>query len=107
MEPALRDGLAATFRQLSDPNRLGIALLCLERERSVGEMAEALGLSLSLVSAHLRRLKDARLVRSRRQGKQVLCRLDDTHVAQMLRLMVEHVAHPDGCAPRPVDPSED
>jgi ArsR family transcriptional regulator, lead/cadmium/zinc/bismuth-responsive transcriptional repressor len=107
LEPALRDDLAATFRQLSDPNRLGIALLCLERERSVGEMAETLGLSLSLVSAHLRRLKDARLVRSRRQGKQVLCRLDDAHVAQMLRVMVEHVAHPGGCAPEPVDRPED
>ncbi len=107
MEPAFRDDLAATFRQLSDPNRLGIALLCLERERSVGEMAEALGLSLSLVSAHLRRLKDARLVRSRRDGKQVFCRLDDDHVADMLRLMAEHVANPDGCAREAVDQLED
>ncbi|TVQ38049.1 MAG: transcriptional regulator [Geminicoccaceae bacterium] len=97
MDEGLREELAATFRQLGDPNRLAIVLACRDEERSVGALASELGLSVSLVSQHLRRLRDARLVQARRDGKQVLCRLADGHVRRMLDDMVEHVAHPESC----------
>ena len=58
--------LADMFRLMSDPSRLRIILACLETPVSVGDMANQLGLSASLVSHHLRLL--GRDGRSRRSG---------------------------------------
>ena len=48
--------LAEMFRLMSDPTRLSIILACLDAPASVGEMAERIGISGSLVSHHLRLL---------------------------------------------------
>ena len=52
--------LADMFRLMSDPTRLRIILACLDAPAAVGEMAERLGISPSLVSHHLRLLRAAR-----------------------------------------------
>jgi len=59
---------------------------------AVSDIAERLGLSVSLVSHHLRLLKGARLVRAERQGKQVYYEADDLHVRRMVEDMVKHIA---------------
>jgi ArsR family transcriptional regulator, lead/cadmium/zinc/bismuth-responsive transcriptional repressor len=84
--------LAETFRLMSDPTRLSIILACLDAPAAVGEMAERLGISASLVSHHLRLLRAARLLQAERQGRQVFYQITDEHVLRMLRDMVAHVA---------------
>ncbi|REG59558.1 ArsR family transcriptional regulator [Paraburkholderia sp. BL6669N2] len=88
--------LADLFRLLGDPTRLRIVLACLDERRAVGAIAEALGLSPSLVSHHLRLLRAARIVRAERQGKQVFYLAADRHISAMLAGMLEHVAEPAG-----------
>jgi ArsR family transcriptional regulator, lead/cadmium/zinc/bismuth-responsive transcriptional repressor len=84
--------LAEMFRLMSDPTRLRIILACLDAPVSVGDMAEGLGLSASLVSHHLRLLRAARLLQADRRGRQVFYVVGDSHIRSMLTNMVDHVA---------------
>ena len=84
--------LAEMFRLMSDPTRLRIILACLDAPVSVGDMAEGLGLSASLVSHHLRLLRAARLLQADRRGRQVFYVVGDSHIRSMLTDMVDHVA---------------
>ncbi len=84
--------LSEMFRLMSDPSRLRIILSCLTDKISVGDMAQRLKLSPSLVSHHLRLLRAARLLQAERQGRQVFYQVTDEHVLRMLRDMVDHVA---------------
>src|SRR5690606_34941727 len=83
--------LAETFRLLGDPTRLRILFFCLHGAKSVGDIADSLGLSQTLVSHHLRLLRGARLVRSERQARHVFYELSDHHVRDMLLDMATHV----------------
>jgi DNA-binding transcriptional ArsR family regulator len=85
--------LAETFRALSDPTRVRIVSLLTEAELCVYDLAAALGMSQSAVSHQLRSLRDLRLVRWRREGRQIFYTLDDDHVADLFRRGLEHVAH--------------
>ena len=84
--------LAETFRLLGDPTRLRILFFCLPAPRSVGDIADSLELSQTLVSHHLRLLRGARLVRGERKAKQVFYELSDKHVSGMLAEMASHIA---------------
>lgn len=94
-KPAFSDddatALADLFRLLGDASRLRIVVSCLRTPLAVSDIAEKLGLSVSLVSHHLRLLKGARLVRAERQGKQVFYGADDAHVRRMVEDMVTHI----------------
>jgi len=87
--------LADMFRLLGDPSRLRILLACLERPTNVGAIAEGTGLSVSLVSHHLRLMRAARLVRAARQGKQVYYQGADEHVRCVVADMVTHLGEPE------------
>ena len=95
-KPILSDdhavALADLFRLLGDPTRLKIVVSCLRTPLAVSDIADRLGLSVSLVSHHLRLLKGARLVRAERQGKQVYYEADDAHVRRMVEDMITHIA---------------
>jgi DNA-binding transcriptional ArsR family regulator len=82
--------IAETYRLLGDPTRLKIVLTCLEGPIAVGDIANAIGASPSLVSHHLRLLRAARLVRFTRRNKQVLYETADDHIARMLTDMLDH-----------------
>lgn len=84
--------LAETFRLLGDPSRLRIILCCMKGSSSVGDIAENLDLSQSLVSHHLRLLRGARLVKGVRSAKQIFYEIADTHVSQVLLDMAHHIA---------------
>ncbi len=86
--------LAEMFRMMGDPSRLRIILACLDRPTPVGELAEALGLSPSLVSHHLRLLRAARVLRGRRRGKQIFYSAADDHIRRVIGDMVAHVGEP-------------
>jgi ArsR family transcriptional regulator len=66
---------ARSFHALADPTRLHILDLLRGGERCVCELQEALGTSQSLLSFHLKTLKDAGLLADRRQGRWVYYRL--------------------------------
>ena len=85
--------LADLFSALSDPTRLRIISLLLDSEMNVGELASQLAMTESAVSHQLRGLRQLRLVRSRKEGRQVFYALDDDHVAKLYRLGLEHVEH--------------
>ncbi|MHA1536900.1 MAG: ArsR/SmtB family transcription factor [Alphaproteobacteria bacterium] len=86
--------LADTFRLMGDSSRLRIILLCLEGPAAVGDIADMLGLSPSLVSHHLRLLRAARIVRAERQGKHVFYDAADDHIRHVLRDMLAHMVEP-------------
>lgn len=85
--------LADLFSALSDPTRLRIISALLDAEMNVGEIAARLGMTESAVSHQLRGLRQMRLVRSRKEGRQVFYALDDDHVAKLYRLGLDHVEH--------------
>lgn len=85
--------LADLFGALSDPTRLRIISVLLEREMNVGELAAQLEMSESAVSHQLRGLRQLRLVRGRKDGRQVYYALDDDHVVRLYRLGLDHVEH--------------
>ena len=84
--------LAEMFNLLGETSRLKIILACLAEEQSVSSIKEKAGLSQSLASHHLRLLKAARLMKSRKEGKQVFYSVADEHIACVLKDMVDHVA---------------
>ena len=86
--------LAEMFRLMGDPTRLRIILGCLSGPSSVGDIAERLGLSSSLVSHHLRLLRAARVMRGRRHGKQVHYGVADEHISRVFLDMLDHVVEP-------------
>jgi DNA-binding transcriptional ArsR family regulator len=85
------DTLAAIFSALGEPNRLQMVHVLAGGEHSVGELATLLGLAVPAVSQHLRVLRDLRIVRNRRAGKQIYYALDDAHVAALFAVALEHV----------------
>lgn len=87
------DRLADLFSALSDSNRLRIISALLKREMNVSQIAENVELSHSAVSHQLRGLRQMRLVRARKSGREVFYSLDDDHVARLFQMGLEHVEH--------------
>lgn len=89
-------GRASEFlKTLGNPHRLMILCELLEGERSVGELEAAIGLRQSALSQHLARLREERLVATRREAQIIRYRLADPAVARTMSLL-----HEIYCAPR-------
>lgn len=89
-EAAFADA-ADIFAQLSDPTRLRILYLLCHSEDCVTNIAAAIGMSDPAVSHHLRILKKAGVLQSRRFGKEVHYTLADTDYARMIHKMIDDV----------------
>ncbi len=86
--------LAELFRAFSDTSRIRIiSALADGSEKNVSALAEAAGVSESAVSHHMRGLRQMRLVRARKSGRQVFYRLDDDHVVALFKQGLDHVRH--------------
>ena len=83
--------MAELFKMFGDSTRIKILSLLFEGEKCVQEITEASGSSQSAVSHQLRLLKQARLIRSRRNGKQIYYTLADDHVKTILGMAKEHL----------------
>lgn len=83
--------LAELFKIFGDSTRIKILFSLLDRELSVGDIAEVLGMTQSAVSHQLRLLKTNGLVRSRREGKSMIYALSDDHVSKILNMGLEHI----------------
>ncbi len=86
-------GLAELFGALAEPRRAALVHLLAQQELCTCDLAASLGLTASGVSQHLRILRALHIVRSPRVGKFVYYRLDDAHVAQLMRLGLTHLGH--------------
>ena len=85
--------LANLFDALSDPTRILIIAALLEGEIGVSELVERLGVTKSAISHQLRGLRDKRLIRTRKQGRNVFVCLDDDHVVELFQRGLDHVLH--------------
>lgn len=85
--------LAEIFKVLGDPTRIKLLGLLTAAEMRVGDIAAALSMGASAISHQLRVLRDARLVKFRREGKEAWYSLDDDHVVKLMRQGLDHVAH--------------
>ncbi len=83
--------LADIFKVFGDSTRIKILFALFESELCVGDLARLLGLSQSAVSHQLKTLKEAKLVKFRREGKIIFYSLDDDHVRTILSMGMEHV----------------
>lgn len=83
--------LAELFKVFGDSTRIRILYALLESELCVNDIAQLLSLGQSAVSHQLKILKDAKLVRFRREGKIIFYALDDDHVRNILSMGMEHV----------------
>lgn len=83
--------LADLFKVFSDTTRIKILYCLIPGERTVNEIAEVVGATQSAVSHQLRTLKASRLVRAKRDGKNVRYSLSDDHVYTMLAQGMTHI----------------
>lgn len=87
--------MCGAFKAIGEPSRMKIILALLEGEMCVYHIAAAVGGNQSNVSHQLRILKDSRIVRARREGKNVLYSLADEHIAGIVLMSRAHL-HCDG-----------
>lgn len=85
--------LSDIFKVFSDNTRLKIIFALFKSELSVNDIAAALEMSQSSISHQLRTLKNAKLVKTHRQGKQVIYALDDNHVRLIIDQAIAHILH--------------
>lgn len=83
--------LADFYKILGDSTRIRILYLLYENELCVCDIAHMLGMQISAISHQLRILKQARLVRFRKEGKSVFYSLADHHVHMILGQGTEHI----------------
>ncbi len=83
--------LADLYKLFADSTRLRIIIALLGVEMCVIHLAERIGMSQSAVSHQLRQLRQARLVRCRREGQLAYYSLMDEHVSSMIQLGLEHI----------------
>ena len=92
LKDLLYDQVARITRAAASPKRLELIEILAQGEKSVEQLAGDAEISVKLASAHLKELRQARLVEPRREGRRVFYRLVDRHVADfwvMLRTLAE------------------
>lgn len=88
------DELANLFKLFGDRTRIAILWALSESEMCVCDLCALLEMKQPAVSHQLKNLKQARVVKSRRDGKVIYYALDDDHIRKLLNLGMEHVLEP-------------
>lgn len=84
--------MCAVFRMLADPTRLKIVFALLHGEMCVYHLAEMSDSTVSGVSHQLRVLRDNKIVKAKRYGKNVEYSIADEHVREIVELGIKHLA---------------
>ncbi len=84
---------ADVFSLLSDPTRIKIILALRDGELAVGELAERVAKSPTVVSQHLAKLRWGKVVRARQQGTRVFYNLIDEHARELVTHAVFQAEH--------------
>lgn len=83
--------MAELFKVFGDSTRIKILCSLLQGEKCVQQIVDTVGASQSAVSHQLRILKQAKLVKNQRQGKQIVYCLADDHVRTILGMAKDHL----------------
>ncbi|MBQ2706463.1 MAG: winged helix-turn-helix transcriptional regulator [Agathobacter sp.] len=83
--------LAELFKVFGDSTRIRMLSVLMGDEMCVCDLAEVLSMNQSAISHQLKILKQAKLVKNRREGKQVYYSLSDDHVSTILAMGLEHI----------------
>jgi len=79
------------FRTFGDSTRVRIVSALISGELCVCDIAAVLDMSVSAVSHQLRVLRQAKIVRTRRDGKQIYYSIEDHHVGILVAVGLEHI----------------
>lgn len=82
--------MAEIFKLLGEPTRLKIVLSLINNELCVCDLAAAMDANVSTVSHQLRLLRNARLVKYRKEGKMVFYSIEDNHINDAINNIKEH-----------------
>lgn len=83
--------MSELFKVFGDSTRTKILAALSESEMCVACISEILKMSVSAVSHQLRILRQSKLVKTRRAGKEIYYSLDDEHIGRILTTALEHV----------------
>ena len=87
--------LAELFKVFGDSTRMRILFYLFRTEEvNVGDLAESLNMTVSAISHQLKILKQWKLVRARRDGKQIYYSLADEHIRLIIETALEHAIEP-------------
>lgn len=83
--------LSDFFKIMGDSTRLQLLMILEHGELCVSDLSFLLNMSISAVSHQLRSLRNAKLVKIRREGKNIYYSLDDQHIKSILEISLEHI----------------
>lgn len=83
--------LSDFFKIMGDSTRLQLLMVLEYGELCVSDLAYILSMSVSAVSHQLKSLRTAKLVKIRRDGKNIYYSLDDDHIKHILEVSLEHI----------------
>lgn len=90
------ENLSNMFKLFADNTRLRIICSILNTELCVCDLCELLELNQSTVSHQLQILRNAKLVKYRREGKQIYYSLQDEHIEQIISTSLAHILEEEG-----------
>ena len=83
--------LAELFKVFGDSTRTGILSALEVSDLCVSDISNVLGISISAVSHQLRVLRNSKLVKATKNGKDVIYSLDDDHVSKIIECGLSHI----------------
>ena len=86
------DILSDLFKIFGDSTRLRIMHTLMDEALCVQEIADRLNMTQSAISHQLKNLKTSHLIKSERNGKQIIYSLDDDHVRSIISMGLEHIS---------------
>ncbi len=90
-EEKLIKNISSFFKIMGDPTRIKIINALLNNELCVCDISEVMNMTHSAISHQLRLLREADLVKYRKEGKVVYYSLNDEHVEQIYELAKTHI----------------
>lgn len=87
----LTNSIAEMFKIFGDNTRIRILWTLFDKELCVYDIAKSLGMSQSAISHQLKTLKQGRLIKSRRDGKNAFYSIDDDHVKKIIEQVLIHI----------------
>ena len=85
------DELSDFFKIMGDSTRIKIMLVLENGELCVNEMSKKLNMTKSAISHQLKILKNAKLTKAQKRGKNVFYSLCDYHIKTVLDMALEHI----------------
>ncbi len=85
--------VANIFKVLGNETRMNIMFALLQGEMCVCDISHVLGMTKSAISHQLNILRESKLVKFERRGKEVFYSVDDDHVYTIVEIALEHVHH--------------